>query len=175
MKDISEALSLAITLEKKGYDVYITAAERTSNKLGRETLKAIAAKEIDHINAIETFIAAGPSGSGAIAKAVSALNVKTKEEYLKSIFDKLRGQLEAGVKPDPDLEKAYEVAMGLERDSYELYRKLASGAETSEIRKFFDFLMGEENNHYEILQDTMQYLNKPADWFRQQEKWIMEG
>ncbi len=173
MKDISEALSLAISLEKKGYDVYMSAAEKTANRLGRETFKAIAAKEIDHINAIEVFIRAA-SGTGTIAKAIEALNVQTKEDYLKSIFEKLKGSIESSVKPDSDLEKAYEVAMGLERDSYDLYRRLAAEAETAEVKKFFEFLMGEENNHYEILQDTMQYLNKPKDWYREQERWLVE-
>jgi rubrerythrin len=42
-------------------------------------------------------------------------------------------------------------------------------------KKFFEFLMGEENNHYELLSETLEYLNSPKDWYREKEKWIVEG
>ena len=44
MSDLAKALQAAIAMEQKGYDLYIAAADKTSNKLGKETLKAIAEK-----------------------------------------------------------------------------------------------------------------------------------
>ena len=168
MENLSEALRAAIDMEKKGYELYMSAAEKTSNKLGRETLEAIAVKELDHIAAIQKF-------SSDINAAIGTINPAPKKDYVKPIMDALRAELEVKVKPDSDLEKAYEVAMGLEKDSYALYEKLAGKAEDPQAKKFFEFLMGEENIHYELLQETLEYLNNPGDWFKEQERWMVEG
>jgi len=172
---LSDATRAAIELERKGYDVYMSAAERTKNKLGSETLKAIAAKEIDHIKAIEEFVKAMNDKSPDYARAIETIHQKDRKDYVRTIIDGLGKKLDAQVKPDSDLEKAYKVAMDLETESYEFYKKLAAESEQPEARKFFEFLMGEETNHFELLQETLQYLNNPDEWFKEKEKWIVEG
>ncbi len=175
MENLTEALKRAIDMEKKGYDIYIEAAKKTSNKLGKVTLEAIAAKELDHIKAIEEFDKKISGEISDLSKAIESINSKSKKDYIGSIMDKLKAELQAKVKADTDLEKAYEVAMGLERQSYDLYKKLAGEASDPQAKKFFEFLMGEENTHYELLQETLQYLNNPSEWFKQKERWIVEG
>jgi len=175
MINVFDATGIALELERKGYDLYISAAEKTSNKLGKETFKVIAAKEIDHMNAIEAFVRATREKFTDLSEAINSINVKDKKAYLKDIVSKLGKKLETEVPQDSDLEKAYQVAMGFEKDSYNLYKKLAGEVKEPQAKQFFEFLMGEENNHYELLQDTLQYLNKPDEWFKQQERWIVEG
>jgi len=175
MTNISDALKMAIDMEKNGYDIYMKAAEKTPNKLGKSTLHAIAKKEIDHIKAIEEFSEKIGTNASNLDKAITLINIKDKKEYIMPIFEGLRNELDAKVESDSDLEKAYEVAMELERKSFGLYKKLAGEAKDSQVKKFFEFLMGEENTHYELLQETLQYLNNPGDWFAEQEKWIVEG
>ena len=175
MLNLLEATNTAIELERKGHDLYISAAEKTTNKLGKETLRAIAAKEIDHIKAIEKFIEIFEAKSSDFNKAIERVRPMEKKDYLRTIVSKLGKELETKVSPDANLEKAYQTAMVFEKDSYELYKKLAGEVSELQAKKFFEFLMGEENMHYELLQDTLEYLNKPGEWFKQQEKWIVEG
>lgn len=169
MDNLTRALETALSMEKTGYDLYMKAAGKTQNKLGKSTLEAIAAKELDHIKAIEAF------AEKHIDNAIESINPKSKEEYIRPIMEKLGKELEAKAKPDSDLEKAYQVALGLEKDSYNLYKKLSKGTRDPQTKNFFEFLMGEENIHYELLSETLEYLNKPGNWFREQEKWIVEG
>lgn len=175
MEDLLKAAQTALDMEKKGYDTYMAAAKRTVNKLGRSTLEAIASKELDHIKAIETFYAKMSGKSQRIDEAVDAINPKDKKDYIRPIMDKLRVELNDKVKPDSDLEKAYDVAMGLEKHSYNLYKKLAGETNDKQVKEFFRTLMGEENTHYQLLQETLEYLNHPGDWFKIQERWIVEG
>ncbi|MFC1559944.1 ferritin family protein [Candidatus Margulisiibacteriota bacterium] len=168
MSELTGSLQAAISMEQKGYELYKSAADKTSNKLGKEILEAIAKKELDHIAAIEKF-------SSDIGAATKSINPKNKEDYILPIVENLRGELEDKVKSDSDLAKAYEVAMGMERESYALYKKLLGEAKDPKAKKFFEFLMGEETTHYELLQETLEYLNHPGDWFKEQEKWIVEG
>jgi rubrerythrin len=175
MKDISQDLKIALDLEKNGYNVYMKAAAATSNALGKATLTAIAEKELDHIKAIEEFSGKISSASLDFDRAIKDINPKDKADYIRPVMAKLKQELKAQVKPDSDLEKAYKIAMGLEKDSFNLYKKLAGGSDNPQEKKFFEFLMGEENTHFELLEETLQYLNKPADWFKDKERWIVEG
>jgi rubrerythrin len=167
--DMHEALVTALSMEKNGYDVYMKAAQKTKNSLGKTTLEAIAKKELDHIKAIEEFSAKN------MDKAISDINPKEKKEYVMPIMEKMKKALDEKTSNDADLNNAYKVAMGLEMESFNLYKKLKGGSGDAKAKQFFDFLMKEENTHYEILQDTLEYLDRPGDWYREQERWIVEG
>lgn len=169
MDDLQKALDTALSMEKTGYDLYMRAAAKTLNKLGKSTLEAIAVKELDHITAIEKFVEKN------LNRAIESINPRSKKEYIRPIMDKLAKFLDENITKDSDLEKAYKAAMGLEKGTYNFYKDLASKSADAQAKIFFEFLMGEENTHYELLSETLEYLNHPANWYREQEKWIVEG
>jgi len=169
MEDLSIALNTAIKMEKTGYDLYMKAAQKTSNMLGRSTLEAIAAKELDHIKAIEEF------AEKNINNAIESIKPHTKAEYVHAVMNKLAKDLDRNIKKDSDLEKAYKAAMGLEKSSFKFYQDLSNRSTDAQSKDFFKFLMGEENTHYELLSETLEYLNDPKDWYREKERWIIEG
>lgn len=169
MDDMQKALETAIKMEKTGYDLYMKAAGKTLNKLGRATLEAIAVKELDHIKAIEEF------SEKNIKKAIESINPKDKKDYVRVVMDKFAKYLDENITKDSDLEKAYKAAMGLEKSSYSFYKDLLNRSTDPRSKKFFEFLMGEENNHYELLSETLEYLNAPKDWYMEKERWVVEG
>jgi len=169
MDDLQRALETAIKMEKTGYDLYMKAAGKTLNKLGRATLEAIAVKELDHIKAIEEF------SEKNIKKAIESINPKDKKDYVRVVMDKFAKYLDENITKDSDLEKAYKAAMGLEKSSYSFYKDLLNRSTDPRSKKFFEFLMGEENNHYELLSETLEYLNAPKDWYMEKERWVVEG
>jgi len=169
MDDLQRALETAIKMEKTGYDLYMKAAQKTSNKLGRSTLEAIAVKELDHIKAIEEF------SEKNIGKAIESINPKDKKDYVRVVMEKFAKYLDENITKDSDLEKAYKAAMGLEKSSYTFYKDLLNRSTDPLSKKFFEFLMGEENTHYELLSETLEYLNAPKDWYREKERWVIEG
>ncbi|MFH1710608.1 MAG: ferritin family protein [bacterium] len=169
MDDLQLALGTAIKMEKTGCDLYMKTAQKTLNKLGRSTLEAIAAKELDHIKAIEEF------AENNIGNAIESIKPQSKSEYIRPIMDKFAKYLDENITKDADIEKAYKAAMGLEKSSYAFYKDLFTGSTDPQAKKFFEFLMGEEGIHYELLAETLEYLNNPKDWYREKEKWIVEG
>lgn len=175
MNNILEAMKIALDMEKKGYRLYTEAAAKTTNKLGKATLEAIAAKEIDHIKTIEAYCQQSTEVKEQARKNVREIEHREKIDYIRSILEKIGAQLEEKIKADADLVETYKVAMELERESYAFYQKLREEAAEADVQEFLTFLMKEENNHYEILQETLQYLDHPGDWFREQERWIVEG
>ncbi len=87
------------------------------------------------------------------------------------------GQELAGKSDDAaaGLSEVYRIAMDLERESYLFYKQLAEEAAVPTVKAFFRYLMDQENTHFELFQETLEYLDRPGDWFREQERWIVEG
>ena len=156
-------------MEKQGYDIYMEASRSTSNVLGKSTLQEIARKELDHIKAIKEF------SKKNFDKAIASINPLEKKDYVLPIMKELKSTLDQKIQKDSDLENAYKVAMELEKKSYDYYQDLKNKSEDPKSKDFFQFLMGEENTHYELLEETLEYLNRPANWYREQERWIVEG
>ena len=168
MEDLKGSLATALKMEQTGYDIYIKAAKKTSNPLGKSTLEAIAAKELDHIKAITDF------AKKNLDKAIVDINPEDKKGYIKPIMEKLEKSLDENVKPDSDLKEAYKVALQLEKNSYDLYKSLKQKSSGDKEKRFFDFLMQEENMHYELLNETLEYLDNPGNWYREKEQWLVE-
>lgn len=175
MKNTMEAMKIALDMEKRGYRLYTEAAAKTNNRLGKATLEAIAAKEIDHLRNIENYCQRSSGALGEIKRNLMEIKHRDKIDYVRSIIDKIGAELEEKIKANADLIETYNVAMDLERESYNFYQKLREEAEEVDLKEFLEFLMKEENNHYELFQETLQYLDHPGDWFREQERWIVEG
>lgn len=168
MDDLKGSLATALKMEQSGYDIYMKAAKKTSNTLGKSTLEAIAAKELDHIKAIKDF------AKKNLDKAIADINPADKKGYIKPIMEKLEKSLDENVKPDSDLNEAYKAALELEKRSYDLYKSLKQKSSGDKEKRFFDFLMKEENMHYELLNETLEYLDNPGNWYREKEQWLVE-
>ena len=75
---------------------------------------------------------------------------------------------------DDDIE-AHKTALELEKKSYEFYEKQYEQTDDPELKKFFKFLMEQENAHYQLIQNAYHYIQNPEHFFAEEEKWIVEG
>jgi rubrerythrin len=131
---------------------------------------SLADDEKTHIAIIEAHIA--KEGIGALIDRAEQESVGKK---IKTIFSEATeaAQVEAGATTE-DVE-AVRMAMDFERKGYEYYKE-AAGEATDEIEKgMFEFLTGIENEHYAVLQRTLQYLTDTKHWFLWEEGGPIEG
>ena len=176
MNDILADTKLAIELEKKGFDFYTKTAAKTSNPLAASTLNGLAQRELDHLEKIKEFFKNLTGEKKLGSDWLKSVDVPPrKEELLKMILNKLKGSLEKKFETEKDIIEAYKIAEGLERDTYTLYDKISKESSDETAKKFYAALAMEEREHYAILEDTLQYLNNPGDWFKKEERWIVEG
>jgi rubrerythrin len=176
MNDILADTKLAIELEKKGFDFYTQTAAKTSNPLAASTLTGLAEREILHLNKVKEFYQKLTGEKELASDWLKGIDVPPKrEELLRPILQKLKDILNKPFETRKDIEEAYKIAEGLERDSYNLYDKISKESQDDIARKFYAALAIEEKEHYAILEDTLQYLNNPGDWFKKEERWIVEG
>jgi len=176
MENLITDTRFAIELEKRGYDFYIDSAKQTKNLFAVSTLSGLAERELLHIERITEFY---KSLTGEKALPFGWFErvkiVPTKAELLKPIFEKLKNHLNQNFESEKGIQDAYRIAEGLERDSYTLYEKIAAESENETAKKFYQALATEEREHYSILEETLLYLNNPAEWFHRQERWFVEG
>lgn len=176
MKDLIADTKLALELENKGYDFYAQTAAKTNNPLAASTLQSLADRELVHIEKIKEFYQQLTSEKKLPSDWLKNVEVSPKkEELLRPILLKLKASLDKEFKTEQDINEAYKIAEGLETDSYNLYSRITKESQDKITKKFFAALAKEEQEHYEILDDTLQYLNNPSDWFKKEERWIVEG
>lgn len=167
---------MAIELEEKGYEFYVKTAGKTNNPLASSTLKSLAERELVHIDKIKEFYGSITGENKLPADWIKKAGFSPKrEELLKPILLKLSKSLDKKFEKEEDTNEAYMIAEGLERDSYNLYDRMSKEGKDEVTVKFFAALAQEEREHFAILDETLQYLNRPGDWFREKERWIVEG
>ena len=176
MYDLLADVKLSIELEKKGYKFYTETAAKTKNPLAASTLSSLAARERIHIERIMEFYQ-NLTGE-KILKSDWLKTVEfppTRADLLKPILEKLEKNLQQKFETQKDIVDAYHIAEGLEVDSYTLYEKIAKETSDATAKSFYSALALEERGHYAILDETLQYLDNPGEWYRLKERWIVEG
>lgn len=176
MNDLIADTKLAIELEKKGYEFYTKTAAKTNSPLAISTLNSLAERELEHLNKIKEFYQNMTGEKKLKSDWLKGVAIPPrKEELLKTILLKLKNSLNKKFETQKDIDEAYKIAEGLERDSYNLYDKISKASQDEIGKKFYAALAQEEREHYAILEETLLYLNNPGDWFKKEERWIIEG
>jgi len=165
-----KGLQLALKTEHDGYRFYVDAAARSGSALAKATFEGLAAAELTHIEVIQKYDAAirkggdWPEGQGAPSEHPDL------PARIATIFSEAAKTIDAAVAEAADDTAAYKKALEFERKSYELYKDMASRTDDKRAKLFCEFMMVEEDQHYKILDETLQFLNEPADWFAKYER-----
>jgi len=167
-----KALEAAIEMEKKGHKFFSDTAAKADEELAKEVFTFLAAEELNHIKAIEKFNQEFLSGGD-----VSADNLidEIRENKPRKTIDELFKNLSGTVPVKGTNLEAYQFAMDFERKGGEFYKKSESEAVDPGAKKLFGFLVGEERNHFKIVESCLLYFENPEEFFHQRESWHMEG
>ena len=171
-KDQKEALQMAIEMEKEGQGFYKKTAEKTSDKMTRQVFEFLANEELKHIEAIKIFYDSEISGKTTDFEKVTA--GQTPDKARQAIMNLFKGLGDKAPVDKPDLD-AYNFARDFEKNGEKFYRKAAEKASDKNVKKLFEFLVDEEKRHFQMIDDSIAFLENPAEWFHRQEKWHVEG
>lgn len=167
-------LRRGMSLERDGYRFYTQMAERASGARGKAMFVDLAAQEADHLRLLLAEYQALEEGRGWLPF----------EEAMRADFplDPADPDLPGEEPPDPlpvftpnreiSLEgdiAALEYGLETERISRELYAKGAEETEDPRAREAYEFLVGQEEQHYRLLQNTREYLGQNQTWWDTEE------
>lgn len=71
--------------------------------------------------------------------------------------------------------EAFKIAMQMEKEGLEFYRKAALDAKTEKEKALFERLIKEEQQHYDIFSNTYSFLSDTGNWFMWEEHSIVDG
>jgi rubrerythrin len=161
-----DVLDSAIQLEKDGREFFLETATKADNDIVRKVMESLAEDELRHIDWIEQHYPEAKSAEEA-----------NREFYkrLSGLFADVGEEEKEKVAASEDDLKALDHALAIEHKASNAYKEWAKDAEDDEVAELCRVLAGVEHFHAQLIENTMQYLKKPGDWFMQEERWIFEG
>ena len=162
--ELKQALHTALDFEKKGKQIYEEAAAKTKNSIVAKTFNYLAKQELYHIKEIKEFI--------------KKEKIELKGDRLKDIkkfFSMTTKEFKEKTELSEDDIEAHETALELEQNAYDFYREQHEKTDNDELKKFFNFLMEQENAHYELIRKAYDYIKDPAGFYAEEEGWLLEG
>jgi rubrerythrin len=160
-----DALELAMNMEKDAIKFYSEAARKTKYPVGKKMFDTITEDEKRHLEMISEIV----KGLKVTQKDVSPMkNVKT-------VFESMKNEMMKKVEASADELEAFKVAMKMEQEGMEFYKKTLAGAKKEKEKALLERLIQEEQQHYAIFANTYQFLAETGNWFLWEERGIVEG
>lgn len=166
--NMKEALQTALDFEESGYKIYEGTSKKTENPIVARTFKYLANQELVHIAEIKEYMKRLNDGHDIKLKG-------DKIEDTKKFFSMTVKEFKQKTELSDDDIEAHKTALELEKKSYEFYEKQHEQTDDPELKKFFKFLMEQENAHYQLIQNAYNYIQNPEHFFAEEEKWIVDG
>ncbi|MGM0409820.1 MAG: ferritin-like domain-containing protein [Bacillota bacterium] len=158
-----DVYDFAVEFEREHRDFYKQMIESTNE----ESLKSVFEKLVEQEEKHE--------------KIVRQLQNSEKVEHVESkiipdakeTFEKIASNLPDSVLPDDQVE-LYKKAREMEERTYEFYTEKADKAEKTQVKKVFEKLAQEEKKHENILNNLIDFVNKPNTWLDDAEWYHLE-
>jgi rubrerythrin len=164
--ECQKAIEKARKLEIDGAEFYTKVAKRCNVPPGRRMFESFASDERRHLRVIEEVV----KGLG-----VDLDKMPMPRDEIRTIFSEAERKGVADMGISAGQQEAVRVAMGMETESYKLYADAAVKATDGLMRKLFERLAREENQHYEMLENTLEYLQSNKEWFLWKEWALITG
>jgi rubrerythrin len=165
LEEDMNAIEIAIKMEKDAIDFYTEAAEKTRNPVGKKMFLSVKEDEKRHLQALSQIF----REVGIKMDDVSPMkNVKT-------IFESMKDVMMNRIKATEDELEVFKIAMQMEKEGIEFYKKAEAGAQKEKERALFGRLIKEEEQHYGIFSNTYFFLSDTGSWFMWEEHSIVDG
>ncbi len=165
-------LRRGMSLERDGYKFYMQAAERASDERGAAMFRDLANQEVDHLKLLLVeYEAMEESGDWL-----------PFQEAMDRTFDVDPDDPDLpGEEPPPDYQlpvftpereicldsdiAALDFGLETEDIARDLYARGAQQTDDEHARQAYRFLVKQEESHYELLQNTRDYLSDNGTWW----------
>ena len=159
------ALEMAMKMETDAIRFYTEAAQKTKYPAGKKMFLTITEDEKRHLQMVSEIV----KGLNVTIKDVSPM------KNVKSVFETMKAEMMHKVEATTDELEAFKIAMEMEKEGVEFYKKTLAGAGKEKEKALLKRLVQEEEQHYDIFANTYQFLADTGNWFLWEERGIVEG
>lgn len=172
-KKATEILVGAMEIEKEGEKFYKDIAQKTKHPMGKEMFAFLAREEIKHLAVIAAAKEALETGGKLhCSKKVDTKNIS---KFKQGFFAAAGKAVQEKFEKDADTVKAIKAALEFEKRGYEYYKKHQEKTTLPLVKNILGQLVEAEEEHYEILENTLTYLENPRAWYDKKEGVRMDG
>lgn len=168
MDEFIKILEKASRLEIDGYDFYKKKSEKSKNKLVKNLFSNLAKEEKLHYQKIE-MIAKNLLGGKKIFKKDTQLG-----KFEGKIFDEIFQKYDDDREYKAEIE-ALQTAEKMEKGSIRHYKNAFTKAKDPVVKDFLNRLIQEEEGHLLSIEDTIEYIKSPEDWYMKHERSMYDG
>ncbi|WP_136809404.1 ferritin-like domain-containing protein [Desulfosediminicola flagellatus] len=154
----------AMQMEKDGEAFYREIAEKTKNAGLKKIFSTLADEEVIHYNTFKKLY------EKTSAEAVES-NILEKA---KNIFTEIKDAGGINIAEETPQVDAYKKAMEAEKEAYTFYEKKAEEAKDPAEKKVLMTFAREEHRHYRLLENVIEFVNRPDEWLENAEFARME-
>jgi len=159
------AIEIAIKMEKDAIKFYTEAAEKTSHLVGKKMFLSITEDEKRHLD--------------MLTQIFREMNITIKDvnpmKNIRTVFETLKDKMQEKIRATNDELDAFRIAMQMEQESIEFYKKAGLEAKSEKEGALFERLVKEEQQHYDIFSNTYGFLTDTGNWFMWEEHSIVDG
>ena len=159
------AVEIAIKMQTDAIKFYTEAAEKTKNSVGKQMFLTIVQDEKRHLETLTQIF----KGLNITVQDVSPM------ENIRTVFESMKTGMMKRVEATMDELEAFKIAMQMEKEGVEFYKKAAAGAKTEKEKSLFERLIKEEQEHYNIFANTYFFMSDTGSWFMWEEHSIVDG
>jgi rubrerythrin len=159
IKNVQDAIKTAIQMEQDGYSFYKKTASQTSSDMGRTLFETLATDELLHLDIFQKLF------ENTISKNEWNELVKSSKKYANiPVFPKDL-KTDTDINPDANELDALRIAMDSEKAAIEYYTHIQDEIQETEIKDIIDEIINQEKNHYQLLEEEFNHINKTGFWF----------
>ena len=159
------AVEIAIKMETDAIMFYRDAATTVKNTIGQKMFLSIAEDEKRHLDMLKEILEGLDIHIGDVSPMTR----------IKTIFEEHRDEMLQRTKATDDELDAFKMAMRMEQEGIEFYKKRASEAPSEKEKALFERLSKEEQQHYAVFSNTYFFMQDSGDWFMWEEHSIVDG
>jgi rubrerythrin len=163
---MTNVIKLAIKTENDAIAFYKEAAEKTRHPFGKKMFLSIKEDEERHL---EDFMCIMQDLDIRVRDAISPM------KKMKTIIEEHKDALLERIMATTDEIDALRIAMQMEKDSIEYYKRVSKEIHAAKEKALFGRLVKEEQEHYDILSNTYSFLTDTGNWFMWEEHSIIDG
>ncbi len=160
-----DTLEMAMKMETDAISFYTEAARAAKYPAGKTMFLSVAEDEKHHLKMIGQIV----KGLRITHRDVSPL------QKVKTVFESMRTEMMQKVAATTDDLDAFKIAMQMEKEGMEHYRKMLSKTKKDKEKALLEQLILEEQQHYDIFANTYHFLSDTGNWFLWEERGIVEG
>lgn len=159
------AIEIAIKMEKDAITFYTEAAGKTKNPVGKKMFLSITDDEKRHLQ--------------MLSQIFKEVDIKIQEvspmKNIKTIFESMKDSMMKRIEATRDELEGFKIAMQMEKEGIEFYKKAAAEAQKEKERALFERLIKEEQQHHDIFANTYFFMTNTGSWFMWEEHSIVDG